>query len=142
QQDKPGVGVIRRRAVGALPQRVADAGRRRADVRVRVVAVNAPGLQHALDVAVVAGPAHVVHHFIAAAFDERLANLSRERVEHFVPGGALPLAFAARADAFQREEDAFGVVDLVDSGRPLGAVTPARRRVLRVAFELANLARL
>src|SRR5437763_265112 len=108
---------------------------------MRIVAIDAPGLQHALDVAVVAGPPDVIHDFVAAIIDQGLAYLGREGVEHFIPGRALPLAFTTRADAFQRKEDAFRVIELIDRRRAFSAVAPARCRMLRVAFELANLAR-
>ena len=63
-------------------------------------------------------------------------------VERLVPAHALPAVAAARARAPQRIQDAVGVGDLVERRRALGAVAPARARVLRVALELAHLQRL
>ncbi len=48
EQDEPRIGVVRRRAVEAAPERVARAGGGRADVGVRVVSVDPPGVQDAL----------------------------------------------------------------------------------------------
>src|SRR5436853_1963387 len=103
---------------------------------MRVVAVDAPGLQDALDVAIVAGPPDVIHDFVAAIIDQRLTYLCREGVEHFIPRRALPLTFATSAGTFQGKEDAFGVGELIDGRRAFGAVAPARSRMLRIAFEL------
>src|SRR4030095_16972454 len=91
-------------------------------------------------VAVVPGAAYVVDDFVAAVFDERIANFGCEGVEHFVPGCALPLPFAARTNALQRKEYAFGVVNLVDSRWTLGAVAAAGTGMQGIAFELLNLA--
>ena len=71
QEDDVGVGVVGARAVEAHPERVAGAAARRADVRVGVVAVDAPRRQHALGVAVLAGTADVVHHVVRAVLDDR-----------------------------------------------------------------------
>ena len=45
----------------AAPEHIAKACRGAADIGVRVVAIYAPGLQHSLDVAIVAGAADVIH---------------------------------------------------------------------------------
>ena len=87
------------------------------------MAVNPPGLKDAIHVAVRAGPTDVVHDLVASIFKQRLADFGSERVEHFIPGGALELAGAARADALQWIENPLRIVDLIDRGRPLGAVS-------------------
>jgi hypothetical protein len=97
-------------------------------------------LKHAIDVAVVTGAAHVIYDFIATVFDQRIADLGRERVKHFVPGGALPLSFAARADSFEWKENALRIMKLVDGCRTLGAVASSRAGMERVSFELLDLA--
>ena len=107
---------------------------------MRVVPVNAPRLKHAINVAVVSGTAYVIDDFIATVLDQRVANLRRERFEHLVPGGSFPLTFAARADSLKREENSFGIVDLIYRRRALGTVAPARTWVQRIALELLNLA--
>src|SRR5260370_847852 len=58
-----------------------------------------------------------------------------EVIKRLVPGVALPLALAALPSAFERIENAFGIVDLVDGGRALGAVAPATARVIGVALK-------
>ena len=138
QQDDLGVGVVRRGPVVAAPQRVAEPGTGRADVRVAVVAVHPPGQQEALREAVLTGPADVVDDLVLAVLDDRRPDPSRDVVERVVPADPLPVAAAALPGATQRIQDALGVVDLVDRGRPLGAVATARSRVGRVALELLD----
>src|SRR5437763_4170440 len=67
------VGVVGRGAVESHPELIARARRRRADVRVRVVAVNAPRGEYPLGEAVLAGPAHVVHHLVVPPLSNGLA---------------------------------------------------------------------
>jgi hypothetical protein len=65
---------------------------------VAVVAVDAPGVEDALQVdQLVARPAEVVHHLLLPSLDERLADAPADVVEHLVPRHALPLPAAARA---------------------------------------------
>ena len=52
-----------------------------------------------------------------------------------------PLALASFTFAFHGVEDALRVFDLVDGGRPLGAVLTATSGMVRIAFELAHLER-
>src|SRR5438876_3207263 len=85
-----------------------------------------------------AGAADVVDDFVAAAFDERLADARGEVVEHLVPGDALPFGFAAIADALERIKDALGVVDLIESRGPLGTIAAAAARMGGVALEFAD----
>ena len=54
----------------------------------------------------------------------------------FVPGDALPLAFAACADPLERVQDAVRVVAVPHAGVALGAQATASGDVLGVAFEL------
>ena len=65
EQDEVGVGMVGAGPVVGLPDGVAEAGARRADVGVAIVAVHAPGLQDAFDIALVARPADVVDDFVA-----------------------------------------------------------------------------
>ena len=131
-QDEARVAVIRRGAIEPLPQLVTEARPRRADVGVAVVPVDPPRLQDALHVAVVPGAPDVVHDLAAAAAREQRAHGRRDLLEHLIPGHALPLPFAPLPGPLQRVEDALGVVDLVDGGRPLGAVAPPAGRMVRV----------
>src|SRR5262249_53771125 len=106
-------------------------------VGVTVVAVNAPGVQHALVVdQLMAGPPHVIHDLVLAAFHQSLANAASQIVKHLVPGHALPFAFATFARAPQRIKDAFRVVHLIDRRRTLGAVASAAAGMRGIAFEL------
>ena len=77
-----------------------------ADVGVAVVAVDPPGVQDPLHVAVVAHPAHVVHDLVPGGppgrpVPMRLADL----VQGLVPGDALPETLAAIADPLHGVED-------------------------------------
>src|SRR5262245_20119937 len=138
EQDELGVGVIGTRPVVRLPDGVAEPRPGRADVGVAVVAVHAPRLQDALDVALVAGPADVVDDLVAPAFLQRAADARGDQLQRLVPADLLPLPLAALADAPQRVQDAVGVVDLIERRRPLGAQPAATGRVDRVALELAD----
>src|SRR6185503_312063 len=139
QEYKPRIRVIRRRSIGALPQRITNPGSRRADVCVRVMPVNSPRLENAVDVSVVPGPAYVIHDFVTTVFDQGVADFRGEGFEHFIPRGSFPLTFAARADSLQREEYALGIVNLIDCRRAFGAVASARPGMQRIAFELLDL---
>ncbi len=132
--------MVRAGPVEAAPEHVAGARAAGADIGVAVVAVDAPGLDAAVGVAVLAGPADVVHDAVAP-LEAAGPHLRGDLGEGFFPGDTLPLALAAGADALERVEDAFRVVDLIVGGRPLGAVAPAAARVLRVALELLDLQR-
>src|SRR5258708_2593848 len=116
-----------------------EARGRRADVRVAVVAVDAPGLQHPVRVAVLARTADVVHQFVPAAFLDRGANAAADVAERLVPRDARPLACAALARAAQGIQDAVGILELVRRDDALGARAAAAARVHRVAFDLADL---
>ena len=138
EQDELRASVVWRGAVHAAPQGIAQARRCAAHIGVRVMPIDAPALQHAVHVAVVARAANVIHHFSAAAFLQRLANARRESADDLIPSGALVLPRATRPTAFQRIQNALGVINLIQRGWALGAIAPARRRVMRVAFQLTD----
>src|SRR5262249_41204827 len=143
QQDEARVRVVGGRPVHAVPERVAGPRARRAHVRVAVVAVDAPGVEDALQVdELVAGPAEVVHDLALPSVDERLADAPADVVEHLVPRDALPSPAPARPDAAQRIADALGIVHLIEGRRSLGAVAPSASRMRRVALELLDRERL
>ena len=142
EQHEARVGVIRGRPVEPHPERVARAGARRADVRVAIVPVDAPGVKHALQVdQLVPRPAQVIHDLLRPAVDQRAPDAARDVVERLVPRHALPLAAAARPLAPQRIADALRVVHLVERGRALGAVPPAAAGMHGIALELLDAAR-
>src|SRR3954463_12995865 len=123
----------------SLPDCVTETCSGGADVRVAVVAIDAPRLQHAFNIAFVARPANVIDDFVAAIFFERFADSACDRFQRFLPGDPLPLACAAVAYSLERMQDAVGVVDLIDGRGALSTEAAAARRMQRVAFELANL---
>src|SRR5262249_54377033 len=120
---------------------VAKASARGTDIRVTVVAVDAPGLQDALDVALIAGSTDVVNHLVAAVFLHRLGDPRSDHIDRFLPINALPNAIAALPDALHRVEGAGRGGGLVGGRRPFGAQAAATCRMQRVAFELADLVR-
>src|SRR5437868_8346448 len=79
-----------------------------------------------------------VHHFGAAVLFERGSDLLRQSFENFIPGCALPFAFAALARPFQRIKNSFGVLNLIDCGGTLCAIATARSGMKRIALELLN----
>ena len=86
------------------------------------MAIYSPGLKHPIHVAVVSGPAYVIDDFVAAVVDYCLSDASSESIQHFIPGGLVPVPFATRPHPFEWIENAFGVLDLIERGGTLGAV--------------------
>ena len=138
QQDRLRVRVIGRWAIVAAPEEVAEPRRRRADVRVAVVAVDAPRLQHAVGVAVLAGAADVIHDFVAAVLDDRAAEARGDVVERLVPRHLLPAPAAALALALQRIQNPVGILELIRRDDALRACAPAAAGMRRVALDLAD----
>jgi hypothetical protein len=105
---------------------------------VAVVAVEAPGLQHAVGVAVFARPADVIHDFVPPVFDNRPADALADIGERFVPRHLPPLAGSALAVAAERVEDSIGIFELVGCDDAFRARAPATARMERVALDLAD----
>ena len=84
------------------------------------------------------GAADVIEDLVTAVFLEGLADTRSEVIEHFVPRHAFPFALAACAYAAHWVRNALGIVDLVESRGPLGAIAPTATWMRRIAFELAN----
>ena len=122
-----------------IPKGVAETGARRADIGVAVVTIYIPGLQYAVHIAFMARPAHVVGDLVVAAFLEGFPHAAGDVLQGFFPTNAFPFAVAAFAGSFQRVQDAIRIIDLVNGGRPFGAVAPPAARMVRVAFKLADL---
>ena len=139
QKNKARVSVVRRRPVGIVPEQITKPRRRRAHIRVRVVAVDAPRLQGAFHREVVSRPAHVIHDFFAAIFLERFADARAESFEHLVPRSSRPLPTAARPGPLHRIKDAIGIVNLIDRRRAFRAEPPAAGWMFRVSFKLGDL---
>src|SRR5436190_2345202 len=103
-----------------------------------VMAVDAPRLEHAVGVAVLAGAADVVHDFVAPVLDDRLADARSDVVERLVPRHACPLSGSAIAVALHREQDPIGIVELIGRHDALGARAAAAAGVQRIAFDLSD----
>ena len=141
EKDDVRAGVVGTGAVHAEPELVAGAGAGGADVRVRVVPVDAPRGEHALGEPVLAGAPDVVHDLALPTLVDRGSDAGRDVGERLLPRDAHPLPLAACPRPLERVEDAVGVHDLVQRGRTLGAVAAAGAGVLRVPLELAHLER-
>ena len=139
QQDDLGVGVIRRGPVVLMPQAVSGASTRRADVGVTVMAIDAPSLQHPLDVALIPWPTDVIDDAVLGSSLQRSPNLRSNLVERLVPVDPLPASFATLADSLHRVQNPLSIVNLIDCSRTLGAVPATASRVVRVTFELSDL---
>jgi hypothetical protein len=105
------------------------------------VSVHAPGGQHTIGIAVLAGAAHVIHDFLLAVFHQCGAYTPGQVIQHAVPRHALPLSAAPRPDTLHGVENPVGIFDLVQCRRTLRAVAAAAAGVERIALEFADLAR-
>src|SRR5215207_592134 len=83
-------------------------------------------------------PTDVVHNLVAALFLKRFAHPSGDIIENFIPGDPLPLAFASFADPLERILDAFRISHLIESCRPLRAISSPAAWMFRIAFEPSN----
>src|ERR1041384_4008252 len=83
-------------------------------------------------------PSDVIHDFIAPLFQQRLPHAAGNVIESFIPRDTLPLSCAALADALERETNPLGIVDLIERGRALGAISAPTAGMLRIAVEPAN----
>src|SRR5262245_15969313 len=100
-----------------------------------VVPIYAPGTQHTLHIAIVARASDMIHDLVATVFDDGRADFGGECVQYLIPGGAFPFPLATFARPFQRVDDPFRIVDLVDGSRAFGAVPSATARVIGIALE-------
>ncbi len=138
EEDDLGVGEVGRRPVEAHPGGEANPCAAGTDVGVAVVAVDAPCVEHAFHVGVVAHPADVVHDLVLPVLPEGPADASSDLVEGLVPGDALPQSFATFAHPLHGVQDPFGVLDLVERGGALGAIATPAGGVDGVALELGD----
>src|SRR6266568_5590018 len=100
-----------------------------------VMPIYAPGAQPTFHIAIVAWAPDMIHDLIATVFDDGCADFGGECVQYLIPGGAFPFALATFPRTFQRVEDTFRIIDLVDGSRAFGAVTSATARVIGIALE-------
>src|SRR5947208_15559782 len=104
-----------------------------------VMAINAPGVKHALVVdQLMPRTPHVIHDFILAALLKSTADAARQVIKNFAPGDALPFPFTAFACAPQWIKDALRIVDLIDSGWPFGAIASPAAGMRGIAFKLLH----
>src|SRR5210317_1981070 len=130
-----GIGVVGARPVVVMPEGVPCTGTGTADVGVRVVAVNAPCLQHTVRVALMAWTSDVVNHSVASTGVQRCTDFSGNVVKDFVPCHLLPLPLTTLSDPLERVKNAFSVVDLVDGRRSFCTVSASASRVMWVPLE-------
>ena len=79
-------------------------------------------------------------HFFGFAFVDGLANARRDVGVRLIPGDTLPLAFTARADPLEREQNALRVSVDRRAGLAFGAQRLAVIRVFRIAANLHQFA--
>src|SRR5574341_905033 len=103
-----------------------------------VVPIHAPSLDDTISVSIFARATDMIDNPIAAAGAAR-AHFLRNFIKGLIPGDTLPFSFTALANSFEWIKNPFGVIDLVMSRRPLGAVSSAAPWMNRIAFKLANL---
>src|SRR5688572_1213309 len=114
EENETRVGMIRRGAIDAGPERIARPRSRRANIGVAVVSVYPPSMENPLVVEkLVAGAPHVIHDLIAAIFLERFAHAPGDIVEHFIPTDPFPLSFTSFADALERIKNPLGIGHLI-----------------------------
>ena len=106
-----------------------------------VVAIEAPGLQDPVHVAVFAWTADVIHHLAATVFENGLADAAPDIFQDLIPGDAGPFTTTPFADAFERIQDAVRVFDLVRRDHTLRARPAAAARMVRVALDLPDIKR-
>src|SRR6187551_3377825 len=87
-----------------------------------------------------AGPSNMIHDFIAPLFQQGFSYAAGNVIESFIPRDALPLSCAARADALERITNPLGIIDLIERGRTLRAISAPAAGMLRVALETADTA--
>src|SRR5215471_13065082 len=103
-----------------------------------VMPVHSPCSKHAFHITIVAWSSDMIHDFVATVFDDGSSDFGGECIQYLIPGGAFPFALATFATTFQRVEDTFGIVDLVDGSRAFGAVPSTTAWVIGVALEFFN----
>src|SRR6266571_3534243 len=94
-----------------------------------------PCTKHTLHIAIVAWAPDMIHDLVSTVFDDGCADFSGECVQNLIPGGAFPFALATFPRTFQRVEDTFRIIDLVDGSRAFGAVASPAARVIGIALE-------
>src|SRR5215813_3009072 len=114
--------MVRARAIQTHPQLIAFATPRRANIGVRVVAVDTPGGKDSLRKTVLTGAADVIHDFLSPVINDGFADASRYVVERLVPTNLLPLAGAAASGSLQRVKNAIRILNLIERRRAFRTV--------------------
>src|SRR5438105_3245474 len=130
--------MIRGGTIHTAPDLIAKACRRRTDVGMAVMPIDAPCTKHTFHVAIVAWASDMIHDLVATVFDDGCTDFGGECIQYFVPSGAFPFALATFATTFQGVENAFWIIDLVDGCRPFGAVASSTARMIGVALKFFN----
>ena len=122
EKDHVGMFVVGAGAVRTHPKMIPGASPRRANIGMRVMAIDTPGGQDALGITILARAANVVHDFVVTAFLERSPKAAGNITECLIPGDLLPFPLATFSRPFQGVENAIRIVDLVECGWALSAV--------------------
>src|SRR4051812_15972618 len=97
--------MIRRRPIITLPDRVPKSRSGGANIRMRIMSVDAPRLQDAFHESFMARAPDVIDDLVASVLLQRFADLPRDVVENLVPRDLLPSAVATLAFAPHRIQD-------------------------------------
>src|SRR6266850_2509441 len=105
QKDDLCVCMVGAGPIHSHPVLVPGTAARRANVCMRVVTVNTPRGENTFGESIFAWTAYVIHHFVIALLDNRLANASGYVVKRFVPTNANPFTFASFAGPLERVQN-------------------------------------
>src|SRR5437762_4433216 len=100
-----------------------------------VMPIYAPGAKHTLHIAIVTRAPDMIHDLVTTVFDDSCADFGGECIQYLIPGSAFPFALSTFATTFQRVEDAFRIIDLVDGSRAFSAVASPAAGVIGIALE-------
>ena len=134
-QNELGIGMVRRGTICAGPECIPHPSRGRADIRMGVVCIDPPGPQDSIHVAVGPGPPHVVHDLVMTILQQCRTHATCKVIEHLVPAHPFELSRASLPYSLQRIQDPFRVIDLVERGRSLCAISTTGPGVMRVSLE-------
>jgi hypothetical protein len=81
----------------------------------------------------------VVHHLVVSVLAEGVSDPVADLIKGLIPGNAFPEPITTATYPLHRMEDPFGIINLIDGGRPFGAVAAPTGRMHGVTFELGDL---
>src|SRR5579863_4355334 len=123
-----------------MPEGISGAGASGANVGVAVVAVDAPGMQHALVIdKFVPRTPDMVHDLVLTSLLQSQPDARGQVVQNFIPADALPLPFSALAGSLHGIQNAFRIIDLIERRWALRTVAATAAGMSRIPFEFMHL---